>query len=55
LYLAEKDGTPHAVVEGSFDKYTCFTLARKLSALTKLPLIELGKGQPFVSSETQKI
>lgn len=55
LYLAEKDGTPHAVVEGSFDKYTCFTLARKLSALTKLPLIELGKGQPFVSSEASKI
>ena len=45
LYLAEKDGTPHAIVEGCFDKYTCFTLARRISALTKLPLIELGKGQ----------
>lgn len=54
LYLAEKDGTPHAIVDGSFDKYTCFTLARKLSALTKLPLIELGKGQPFVSVESKK-
>ena len=50
LYLAEKDGTPHAIVDGSFDKSTCYTLARKLSALTKLPLIELGKGQPFVAS-----
>lgn len=48
LYLAEADGTPHAIVEGSFDKYTCYTLARKLSALTKLPIIELGRGQPFV-------
>ena len=45
LYLAEKDGTPHAIVEGCFDKYTCFTLARRISALTKLPMIELGKGQ----------
>ena len=47
IYLAEKDGTPHAVVDGSFDKYSSFTLARRLSALTKLPLIELGKGHPF--------
>ncbi len=50
LYLAEKDGTPHAIVEGSFDKYSCFTLARRIAALTKLPLIELGKGQPFVEA-----
>ena len=47
LYLAEKDGTPRALVEGCFDKYTCFTLGRRISALTKLPLIEMGKGQPF--------
>lgn len=47
LYLAEKDGTPHAIVEGCFDKYSCFMLARRIAALTKLPLIELGKGQPF--------
>lgn len=47
LYLAERDGTPHPIVEGSFDKYSCFALARKLSALTKIPIIELGKGQPF--------
>lgn len=47
LYLAEKDGTPHPIVEGSFDKYSCFALARKLSALTHIPIIELGKGQPF--------
>ena len=55
LYLAEKDGTPHAIVEGAFDKYTCFTLARRIAALTKLPLIELGKGQPFVSGESQMV
>lgn len=47
LYLAEQDGTPHPIVEGSFDKYSCFALARKLSALTKIPIIELGKGHPF--------
>ena len=50
LYLAETDGTPHAVVEGCFDKYSCFQLARRIAALTKLPLIELGKGQPFTKS-----
>ena len=49
LYLAEADGTPHAIVEGSFDRFTCYSLARRISALTKLPLIELGKGQPFVA------
>jgi hypothetical protein len=47
LYLAEHDGTPQAIVEGSFDKYSCFTLARRISGLTKIPLIELGKGQPY--------
>lgn len=53
IYLAEKDGTPHAVVDGSFDKFSSFTLARRLAVLTKLPLIELGKGHPFseLSSE----
>lgn len=51
LYLAEKNGTPHAIVEGCFDKYTCYTLGRRISALTKLPLIELGKGQPFAKTE----
>ena len=55
LYLAEADGTPHAIVEGSFDKYTCFTLARRISALTKLPLIELGKGQPFVDAKSSQM
>ncbi len=50
LYLAEKNGTPHAIVEGCFDKYSCFQLARRIAALTKLPLIELGKGQPFTKS-----
>jgi len=49
LYLAEHDGTPHAIIEASFDKYSCFALARRIAALTKIPLIELGKGQPFVS------
>ncbi|MCL2326833.1 MAG: hypothetical protein FWC40_10125 [Proteobacteria bacterium] len=49
LYLAEHDGTPHAIVEASFDKYSCFALARRIAVLTKIPLIELGKGQPFVS------
>ena len=53
IYLAEKDGTPHAVVDGSFDKYSSFTLARRLSALTKLPLIELGTGHPFSDIKAQ--
>ena len=47
VYLAEQDGTPHAVVTGSYDKYSTFTLARRLAALTKLKLIEMGKGHPF--------
>lgn len=51
IYLAESDGSPHAVVEGSFDKYSSFTLARRICALTKLPLIEMGKGHPFTDSE----
>ena len=55
LYLAEADGTPHAIVEGSFDKYTCFTLARRISALTKLPLIELGKGHPYVDTKSSEL
>lgn len=54
LYLAENDGTPHSIVEGCFDKYSCFQLARRISALTKLPLIELGKGQPFTKSILSK-
>jgi hypothetical protein len=53
LYLAEKDGTPHALVEGCFDKYTCYTLGRRISALTKLPIIELGKGQPFIKEKKE--
>ena len=53
LYLAEKDGTPHPIVEGCFDKYSCFTLARRIAALTGLPLIELGKGQPFVKADSK--
>ena len=54
LYLAERDGTPHPIVEGCFDKYSCFTLARRIAALTGLPLIELGKGQPFTKSDNPK-
>lgn len=54
LYLAEADGTPHAIVEGCFDKHTCFALARRLSAMTKIPFIELGKGHPYKASPENK-
>lgn len=52
LYLAETDGTPRAIIEGAFDKHSCFLVAKRVAALTKLPLIELGKGHPFVSHDT---
>ena len=48
LYLAGEDGSAHPIVEGCFDKATCYSLGRRLSALTKIPMIEMGKGQPFV-------
>lgn len=51
LYLAEKNATPHPIVEGCFDKFTCYQLGRKLSAITKIPMIELGKGQPYAHSQ----
>jgi len=52
IYLAEADGTPHAVIEGSFDKYSSFTLARRICAITKLPLVEMGKGHPFAENKS---
>lgn len=53
IYLAEQDGTPHAIIEGSSDKYSAFTMARRIAALTKLKLIEMGKGHPFAESKTK--
>lgn len=47
LYFARHDGTPLPIVECCFDKMSCYNLGRRLAAITTLPMIELGKGQPF--------
>lgn len=47
LYLAHKNGDAYPIISGSFDKLSCFSLGRRISALTGIPIIQLGKGQPF--------
>jgi hypothetical protein len=47
LYFARHDGSPLVIVESCFDKMSCYNLGRRIAAITSLPIIELGKGQPF--------
>jgi hypothetical protein len=45
LYLARDDGTPVPVIDGTMDKMASYHIARALSDVLGLPLIEMGKGQ----------
>ena len=46
LSLAREDGTPVPVIEGTMDRVGAFEAAQVLSRDLRLPIIELGKGQP---------